>query len=512
MSGFYFSGQSDLWMYVIGLVLLLIILFLVLVLVRAERRRRVRELEQAELLLGKDAEIQKLSTQVNRERDLKERVQQQLDLLQRSSVVDPLTELQNYYSLMNWIDGVTATIRKEEKIAILEMDIDDFKQINDELGHAYGDELLIDVAHRLMQILGEDDFLSRSEGDNFFLVTQNLADYSDFEEKIKKIQTVMNYPFHLAGREFVITLSMGICFAPQDGIKTRILLRNTDLALQSAKRNGKNTYRYYTAELEERSTRWMEQHAQLRTAIAEHEIVPWYDPCVDPFNETLVGFGVIIRWNHPGLGVVDFAEYEDLAESTNLSEIIGNEILREACLQLQNWNEEGYRYLLAVPLFFKQIREDDFIDRLDEILNESQIDPKQLVVEIREEVCFENFDRLFPTLQQIRERGIQVAMTEYGSKYGSLSILRQFPVQFLRLSYKLFQLEAEMENRDFLESVISVTSKLGVEVAADRIEEPEDEILLKKLNCHHARGLLYGEVLPAEKVRLKIDQGFDMFD
>ena len=317
---------------------------------------------------------------------------------------------------------------------------------------------------------------------------------------MRKIQTVMNYPFQLAGREFVITLSMGICFAPQDGINTRVLLRNADLALQNAKRIGKNTYSYYTAELEELSTERMMQHAQLRTAISEHQLEVWFEPCVDPFDESLVGFGASVRWRHPDRGMVNFAEYRGLAEDTNLSVAIGDWLLRECCLQLRRWNDEGRDPVIAVPLFFKQLREESFIEKLDAVLEETGVQSGRLMFEIREDTFFENEERLRPVIPKIHERGIQLAMTYFGDRYGSLTMLRKVPVQFLRISNRIFAEETQANNVEFLKAIDAVTHALGIRIAVDRIEEPEDEAVLKDMGCHYARGLLYGESLPGDKV------------
>ncbi len=483
-----------------GVASLVLIIWLLFYLRRPEQKRRAVAEEINKMASGMEEERRAAQVLIQRERDARDRRRPQIDQLQMSSAVDPLTELQNYYALVTWLDSVTATIRKEEKIAILMMNIDDYHQIIDELGHSYGDELLIDVAHRLMQVMGEDDFLARTESDTFAMVSQNLADYSEYEEKVRKIQTVMNYPFQLAGREFVITLSMGICFAPQDGINTRVLLRNADLALQNAKRIGKNTYSYYTAELEELSTERMMQHAQLRTAISEHQLEVWFEPCVDPFDESLVGFGASVRWRHPDRGMVNFAEYRGLAEDTNLSVAIGDWLLRECCLQLRRWNDEGRDPVIAVPLFFKQLREESFIEKLDAVLEETGVQSGRLMFEIREDTFFENEERLRPVIPKIHERGIQLAMTYFGDRYGSLTMLRKVPVQFLRISNRIFAEETQANNVEFLKAVDAVTHALGIRIAVDRIEEPEDEAVLKDMGCHYARGLLYGESLPGDKV------------
>ena len=500
-SGIYLAAS---WPFVAtavwGIVALVLIVVLGTALVRQERKRRQVAEEINKMAAGMEEERRAAQILIQRERDTRERMRSQMDQLQQSSSVDPLTELQNYYALSTWLDSVTATIRKEEKIAILSMNIDDFKQIIDELGHSYGDELLIDVAHRLMQVMGEDDFLARTEGDSFVMVTQNLGDYADFEEKIEKIQTVMNYPFQLAGRDFVITLSMGICFAPQDGINTRVLLRNADLAMQSAKRNGKNTYSYYTKELEERSTVRMLEHAQLRTAIAEKQLEVWYEPCVDPFDESLVGFGASLRWRHPENGVIDFSMYQNLAEATNLSVTIGDWMLRQCCLQMQQWVAQGRKLKLAIPVFFKQIREEDFIEKLDAVLAETGVPCESLVLEIREDTFFENHDRLKPVLDALRERGILLAMTTFGDRYGSLTMLRKAPVQFLRISNRLFVEETAARNTEFLKAIDVVARAMDIRVSVIRIEEPEDEEILKQMDCHFARGLLYGEPMPGDKV------------
>lgn len=496
-----FLSETSLFLICGALLVLLLVLAALMVWQRISGHRKISELDDQ--LEETEKKMRTLEEAYEKEREYREQLQAQSEQEKRAGTVDSLTNLPNYRAFTEWVDNVTATIRKEEKVAILHVDLDDFKKINDELGHAYGDELLIDVTHRLLQAVDENDVLARTEGDDFMMVTQNISDIDDYEEKVKKIQTVLSYPFLLAGREFVITASMGICFAPRDGINTRTLLRNADLAMQNAKKLGKNRYCYYSEELEEESTSSMEQQAKLRTAVADNELEVWYEPVTDPFDGSVQGFGAAVRWNNPEEGILDFTAYEELAENTNLSVQIGDWLLDTVCAQMSRWKKQGKLMPVSLPLYYKQMKEEGFIQKLEQKLEEYGISGEKLIYEVREETILPEAETISGILRELRERGIRICLCQYGEGYGSLNLLRQIPAHIVRLSHFLIRegLEQE-EGAELLKAMTSVIRALRMELAAERIEDPEEEELLRQLNCHRARGLLYGELLPGDKIVL----------
>ncbi|WP_343209960.1 putative bifunctional diguanylate cyclase/phosphodiesterase [Anaerolentibacter hominis] len=494
-------GISQPVVYVAAGLLAVLVILCIIVMSRylGTKRNLLSYVEQVELLQDNLEEEQ--ADRAEREEQYNQLLEK-LELEKKSANTDPLTELQNQRAFNELLDNVMATIRKEERVAILHLDLDGFKKVNDELGHAYGDELIIDVTHRLMQAVDEDDFLARTEGDDFMILTQNIADTGAYEEKLKKIQTVMNYPFLLAGREMNVTVSMGICFAPKDGRVTRTLLRNADLALQEAKRAGKNTYFYYSEELEERSTSYMEQQAKLRSALAEEQLELWYEPRVNIASGKLTGFEASIRWNHPEDGLVDFTGYAKLANLTGLSIPIGYWVLEQVCAQMEKWSKGGKKgFSVSINLFQRQLRDTEFAAKVKENLEKYHIDRGNLIFEIKEHNLVQAAEENIKVINDLSQLGIKIAWDCFGEEYVAIEYLKSLPIHIVDISGNLlFHALEQEESRKMLQGLMLVAEALDLSVVAVDIEEPAEEELLKELGCGTAQGLLYGEPLPAEKI------------
>ncbi|MGB4658848.1 MAG: diguanylate cyclase, partial [Mobilitalea sp.] len=236
--------------------------------------------------------------------------------MKKLAYTDFLTELPNRVAFTEMLDNIMLTIRNEETVAIMDIDIDNFKNINDSLGHSYGDELLIDVTYRLKQALDEDDYLARIGGDEFILLSQNLQDTVSFEDKIKKVKNVFSYPFVLSTKEYFVTVSIGIVFAPKDGKTSSALIKNADSAMYVAKADGKNTHAYFDYSFNQKLTEKIEMQSELRKAIEHEEFEMFYQAQMDLETKNVVGFEALIRWNHPTKGLVYPDEFISLAEET----------------------------------------------------------------------------------------------------------------------------------------------------------------------------------------------------
>ena len=234
-----------------------------------------------------------------------------------------------------------ANIQKEEVIAVMYIDLDNFKNINDVLGHSYGDELLIDVTDRMKQVLDQNDYFARFGGDEFMVLTQNIQSTELYEEKIRKIQKVFTYPFVLSMREFFVTTSIGVAFAPKDGKTTQMLVKNVDAAMYSAKAMGKNTYCYYDENINESLMAKIELQSELRNALHNEEFAVFYQAQIDLKCDKIVGFEALVRWIHKEKGLIAPGGFVQVAEETGLIVPIGRWVLFEACKQLKRWEEEG---------------------------------------------------------------------------------------------------------------------------------------------------------------------------
>ena len=238
--------------------------------------------------------------------------------MKKLAYTDYLTELPNRTAFTEMLDNIMLTLRSEETVGIMDIDIDNFKNINDSLGHSYGDELLIDVTYRLKQVMDENDYLARIGGDEFAVLTQNLQDTVSYEDKIKKIKNVFSYPFVLSTKEYFVTVSIGAAFAPKDGKTSQALIKNVDSAMYVAKENGKNTHTYFDYSFNQKLTEKIETQSELRKAIEREEFVLYYQAQMNLETKTVIGFEALIRWNHPTKGLVCPDDFIYLAEETRI--------------------------------------------------------------------------------------------------------------------------------------------------------------------------------------------------
>ena len=414
---------------------------------------------------------------------------------------DYLTELPNRLAFTEMLNSVMLTLRNEEVIALMDVDIDNFKNINDTLGHSYGDELLIDVTHRLRQAMDENDYLARTGGDEFIILTQNIKDTGEYEAKVKKIHKVFSYPFVLSMKEYFITVSIGITMAPKDGKTTQVLIKNVDSAMYAAKDNGKNTYFYFNDSINEKLMEKIQTQSELRKAIENKEFVVYYQSQVNLDTDKIVGFEALVRWNHPIKGILAPKDFISLAEETGLIVPIGNWVLREACLQLKKWEEAGYQSLvMAVNLSVRQFKDNELINIVQEVIDETGINPDRLELEITESIALEDIDYTVTTIRKLKDLGVAVSLDDFGTGYSSLNYLKRLPINNLKID-KSF-LDTVLDNHSdesIVQTIISLAQTLDLVVIAEGVEKSEQELFLKRVKCNKAQGYLYSRPLPSDK-------------
>lgn len=413
---------------------------------------------------------------------------------------DHITGLPNRTAFTNQLDGVMKTLRKDETIAVMYIDLDNFKRINELLGHSYGDELLIDATDRIKQLTDENDYLSCFGGDQFIVLTQNIEDIGEYEEKVKKIQNVFSFPFVLAAKEFFVTLSIGICLVPKDGKTTQTVLKNLDSALYAAKSNGKNTYLYYDESINKDMMDKIEMQAQLRAAIANDEFVIYYQPQIELGNETIKGFEALLRWNHPTKGIMLPAEFIQVAEESGLIVTIGEWVIRKTCEQLKEWEMKDFDSItIAVNLSKRQFKDKKLIAMLSNIIEETQIKPEHLELEITEDIALEDLTYTMQTILELRQKGIIFTLDDFGTGYSSLSYLKHLPVNNLKLDKSfLDSILEDKDSRTIAVTLISLARELGINVIAEGVESGSQEDFLKDAHCDQAQGFLYSEPVPVK--------------
>jgi diguanylate cyclase (GGDEF)-like protein len=419
--------------------------------------------------------------------------------MKKLAYTDYLTELPNRTAFTEMLDNIMLTLRSEETIGIMDIDIDNFKNINDSLGHSYGDELLIDVTYRLKQVMDENDYLARIGGDEFIVLTQNLQDTVSYEEKIKKIKNVFTYPFILSTKEYFVTVSIGVAFAPVDGRTSQALIKNVDSAMYVAKANGKNTHAYFDYSFNLKLTEKIETQSELRKAIEREEFVLFYQAQMNLEKKTVVGFEALIRWKHPTKGLVGPDEFIYLAEETGLIIPIGKWVLRTACYQLKRWSQDYPNINMAVNLSARQFKDRDIVKIVYDVIEETGINPKNLELEITESIALDDIEYTINTIDELRKIGVHFSLDDFGTGYSSMNYLKRLPVSNLKID-KSF-LDTVMEDRcdqKIIQTIINLARNLDLNVIAEGVESFDQEEFLKEANCDKAQGYLYSKPVPED--------------
>lgn len=410
---------------------------------------------------------------------------------------DYLTELPNRTAFTERLDHVMNTLRKEEVIAVMYIDLDNFKNINDILGHSYGDELLIDVTHRLKQAMDENDYLARFGGDEFIVLSQNIEDVGLFEEKIRKIQKVFSFPFVLSLKEFFVTISIGVAYAPRDGKTTQSLIKNVDLAMYSAKENGKNTYCFYDESINDRLLNKIEIQSELRQAIDNNEFEVYYQAQIDLESNKISGFEALIRWNHPVKGKVEPGDFISIAEQTGLIVPIGKWVMQEACKQLKYWEDKGFDVTMAVNISSRQFFDTDLVAMVKETIDATGINPVNLELEITESVVLDNIEYSIEVIEQIKELGVRFSLDDFGTGYSALNYLRMLPVSNLKIDKSFLDcLTENQSDQKIVSSIINLAKNLDLNVIAEGVENEEQAAFLRSIDCKVAQGYLYSKPVP----------------
>ncbi len=484
------------------LLLLLILLFFRI----ASLRKRLDASYEENLTIS--SEIKKFETMYRNALSSYKKLNKKYDDLHKSkesirklAYTDHLTELPNRIAFIEMVDNIMLTLRSGEVISIMDIDLDNFKNINDTLGHSYGDELLIDVTHRLRQVLDENDYLARIGGDEFIILTQNLKDTALYEEKIKKVRNVFTFPFELSSQEYFVTVSIGVAFAPKDGKTAQTLIKNVNSAMYVSKANGKNTYAYFEHTFNQMLTDKIELQSALRKAIERDEFVLFYQAQMDIMTKKVLGFEALIRWNHPSKGLLYPNDFIYLAEESGLIVPIGKWVLKSACLQLREWTDMGYHDInLAVNMSARQFKDKDFLQMVFDIIDDTGIDPNRLELEITESVALDDLEYTILTIKKLKAIGVRFSLDDFGTGYSSMSYLKYLPISNLKID-KSFLDTVMDDNSDqkIIQAIISLARSLDLHVIAEGVESLDQEKFLQDSNCNMAQGFLYSKPVPKER-------------
>ena len=423
---------------------------------------------------------------------------------------DFLTGLPNRMLLNDRISQAIALApRHTSQVAVLFLDLDGFKHINDSLGHPVGDLLLRSVARRLVTCVRASDTVSRQGGDEFVVLLSEAEQWEDAAIVATRMLHAVAEAHSIDQRDLHITTSIGVSVYPDDGRDAETLIKNADTAMYQAKENGKQSFQFFKPAMNVRAVERQSIEESLRRALERDEFVLHYQPKVDLRTGAITGAEALLRWTHPERGLVSPAQFIPIAEDSGLILPIGRWVLRGACLQARRWVDEGLPAMtMAVNVSSMEVRAEDFVTGLFEILDDTGLDPASLELELTESVLMRHADSAASILQAVRERGVQVAVDDFGTGYSSLSYLRRFPIDALKIDQSFVsQISADGDDTSIVTAVISMARSLKLRVIAEGVETLEQLAFLQDLQCDEAQGYYFSRPVPAAQFARLLKSG-----
>jgi diguanylate cyclase (GGDEF)-like protein/PAS domain S-box-containing protein len=430
-------------------------------------------------------------------RDITERRRAEEQLL-HDAFHDSLTGLPNRALFIDHLKLAVNHCRrlKGYLFAILFIDLDRFKIINDSLGHLVGDELLSAIARRLEICLRDGDTIARMGGDEFTILLDGITDYGDAQRVAERVQEVLEQPFTLAGRELFVTASVGIKYSSSGEEQPEDLLRDADTAMYYAKALGKAQSQVFNAGMHTRALNLLEMESDLRRAIEREEFEVHYQPIVSLDSGRISGFEALVRWGHPERGLISPSDFIPIAEETGVIIQIDRWVLKQACLQMFRWQETlpvTRRMKISVNLSCKQFMQPTIVEQVLETLRETGLDPCSLKLEITESVMIERGDYAMRVLEQLRQAGIELSLDDFGTGYSSLSYIHHYPINSLKIDQSFIKRIGGEQNGEIVRAVIGLARNLGLEVVAEGIETVMQLDQLKALGCEQGQGYYFSE-------------------
>ena len=416
---------------------------------------------------------------------------------------DSLTNLPNREMFNGMLRrAIDAAARYQRQFALLFIDLDRFKVINDSLGHDAGDMLLVEIGGRLRRALRTSDVVARLGGDEFVVILEETAERPEVERIAGELLSVLSQPLQLSGHECHTTASIGIAMYPSDGTDMQTLTKNADMAMYLAKEDGKNGFRFFTKEFKTQSIERLTLESALRRALERDQFSLHYQPKIDMASGQITGVEALLRWNHPDLGTISPGQFIPLAEETGLIVPIGRWVLKEACAQNMAWQRRGLRPVtMAVNLSPRQFADAHLLQDVDEALLASGMSPVLLQLEVTESMVMRNVSRAIKVLDAIQSRGIRLAIDDFGTGYSSMSLMKQFPIDTIKIDRSFVRdLPIDSEDQAIAQAIISMGKALGMTVIAEGVETVEQETFLRNHACDEMQGFLFSKPLPAKQM------------
>ena len=418
---------------------------------------------------------------------------------------DMLTGLPNRLLLRDRFEQAVAQAdRAHSGVAVLFLDLDNFKQVNDTLGHTYGDKLLVRVVERLRSCLRDGDTISRQGGDEFVILLPNLRDLAVISGIAQQIVETFSTPFEIDAYSINTTFSIGVSLYPDDGKEFDMLLRNADTALYQAKDSGRDTYRFFSEKMNMDAQEQLQLQGQLRNAVKNQEFILHYQPQMDIVGGRLIGAEALVRWQHPELGLIPPGKFIPLAERSGLVIPMGDWVLNEACRQAQEWREKGHALVMAVNLSALQFKRGNLLETVSHALKRSGLPAEMLELELTESILLQDVDAAIKTLHSLKDMGVKLSIDDFGTGYSSLSYLKRLAVNKLKIDQSFVRDLAEAsDSAAIVRAIIQLGHTLQLTVIAEGVETDAQLAFLRNYGCDEAQGYLYSRPVPAtEFVRL----------
>jgi diguanylate cyclase (GGDEF)-like protein/PAS domain S-box-containing protein len=465
---------------------------------------------------GRPVRIQGTTQDITERRQAEQRIR-------RLALYDALTELPNRQFFKEQLGhSLGHADRLQQKVAVVVLDLDRFKRINETWGHSVGDQLLIAVSARLTRSVRSADYVTRSEsgpvagnlarlgGDEFTIQVTGLAQAADVAKVARRILSVLAQPFDVAGQEIVVTASAGIAVFPDDGCDVDTLLKNADSAMYHAKDRGKDNYQFFSRSMNASSLNKLTLENQLRKAIDRDELVLHYQPKVDAASWRIAGVEALVRWRHPEKGLIAPAEFIPLAEEMGLIVPIGEWVLAEAARQAAAWRVGGLSpFGIAVNMASPSFAQKDFVSKVAAVLARTRLEPGSIEIELTESVLMQDLEAAYNTLRALKEQGVCLSIDDFGTGYSSLAYLKRFPIDTLKIDRSFVRdVIDNPEDASITGAIIVLGKSLGLAVVAEGVETEAQAAFLRERGCNLMQGYLFSRPVPAEEIVRLVRSGF----
>jgi diguanylate cyclase (GGDEF)-like protein len=478
---------------------------------RAEAERARAEAERARAEQA-ERHVEELNRYIAEQERISMQLQESKDHFRHAAFHDALTNLPNRTLLTENLKFVIDRAKNHEdyQFAVLFLDLDRFKNVNDSLGHTIGDQLLIAMARRLESCIRDVDMVARLGGDEFAILLDGIPNATEATNMARRIQDKLASPFNLSGHEVFTSTSIGIALSSTGYDHPENMLRDADTAMYRAKAQGKACYEVFDKGMHTHAVYLLQMENDLRRALDREEFRVYYQPIVSLADGQLAGFEALIRWQHPDRGFVNPSDFIPLAEETGLIVPIGSWILRKACQQIGEWQQQvpaNRNLFMSVNLSSKQVAQPDLVKEIRDVLDQTKVEPKCLKLEITESAVMDNAETATRLLKRLKALGVQLSIDDFGTGYSSLGYLHRFPVNTLKIDRSFVgRIGEAAENIEIVRTIISLADNMGMEVVAEGVETLSQLTQLRKLNCRYGQGYLFSRPVDAESVNAWISR------